>query len=183
MRKFSSALALGVCVSLAASGAAWALELKSADVAEGQLLHADQVYQGFGCQGANVSPQLEWSGAPAGTQSFALTVYDPDAPTGSGWWHWSVYNLPASAMRLERGVGQGAALPAGAQQGRNDYGAYGFGGACPPVGDTPHRYIVTVRALKVKKLELPLDASPALIGFMLNANTLASATITARYGR
>lgn len=183
MRKFSSALALGLGLSLTASGAALALELKSTDLAEGQFLKAAQVYQGFGCQGGNLSPQLEWSAAPAGTRSFAVTVYDPDAPTGSGWWHWSVYDLPASVMRLERGVGQGAALPAGAKQGRNDYGSYDFGGACPPVGDTPHRYTVTLRALKVEKLELPLDASPALIGFMLNAHTLASASLTARYGR
>src|SRR6187200_448070 len=140
---------------------------------------------GFGCAGGNKSPHLKWSGAPAGTKSYAVTVYDPDAPTGSGWWHWVVYNIPASATELPEGAGgtDGKGLPAGAAQGRTDFGSAGFGGACPPKGDKPHRYIFTVHALKTDKIEVPADASAALVGFMLNANRLAKASFEARYGR
>jgi len=142
-----------------------------------------QVFQGFGCSGGNISPALRWSDVPAGTKSFAITAYDPDAPTGSGWWHWVSYDLPASVSSLQTGAGKAGAMPAGAKQGRNDFGSNDFGGACPPLGDAPHRYIFTVFALKVDKLDVPADASAALIGFMLNANKLATASITARYGR
>src|SRR3954465_14424129 len=116
----------------------------------------------MGAGGQNVSPQLSWSGAPAGTKSFALTLYDPDAPTGSGWWHWVVYDIPATATELPQGAGSGKApLPAGTVQGKTDFGAAGYGGAGPPPGDKPHRYVFTVYALKVDKLDLPADASPA----------------------
>jgi Raf kinase inhibitor-like YbhB/YbcL family protein len=158
--------------------------LKSADVKAGATLTDQQVFNGFGCSGANVSPQLAWENAPAGTRSFVVTVYDPDAPTGSGWWHWVVYNVPATTTALAQGAGSDKApLPEGAVQGRTDFGAPGFGGACPPVGDKPHRYVFTVYALKVEKLEAAADASPALIGFMTHANSLGSATFTAKYGR
>jgi Raf kinase inhibitor-like YbhB/YbcL family protein len=110
-------------------------------------------------------------------------VYDPDAPTGSGWWHWIVFDLPAEVSALPRGIGRVAKLPAGARQGRNDFGTGEFGGACPPAGDKPHRYIFTIYALKVDHLELPPDASAALIGFKINANQIGKASITARYGR
>jgi Raf kinase inhibitor-like YbhB/YbcL family protein len=158
--------------------------LTSADVKAGKPLTDQQVFNGFGCTGANVSPQLAWAGAPKDAKSFVVTVYDPDAPTGSGWWHWVVYDIPAGTTELAQGAGSGkAALPAGAQQGRTDFGAPGFGGACPPVGDKPHRYVFTVTALKVEKLEVGPDASPALIGFMTHANALGSATFTATYAR
>lgn len=160
------------------------LSLKSADVKPGATLTDQQVFNGFGCSGANVSPQLSWSGAPEGTKSFVLTVYDPDAPTGSGWWHWVVYDIPAGTTELPQGAGSGkGGLPEGAKQGRTDFGAPGFGGACPPPGDKPHRYIFTLHALKVDKLEVPADASPAMIGFMTKANALASASFTAKYAR
>ena len=159
--------------------------LSSPTVKPGSMLTDAQVFKGFGCEGKNISPALKWSGAPAGTKSYAVTVYDPDAPTGSGWWHWVVYNLPASATELPEGAGgaDGKGLPAGAVQGRTDFGAAGFGGACPPAGDKPHRYIFTVHALKTDKIEVPADASAALVGFMLNANRLAKASFEARYGR
>ncbi|WP_417067477.1 YbhB/YbcL family Raf kinase inhibitor-like protein [Niveibacterium terrae] len=160
-----------------------AFELKSPDVQPGRPLAEAQVFEGFGCHGGNLSPALAWDKVPAGTRSFALTVYDPDAPTGSGWWHWVVYNLPATTHALPRGIGKGAQLPAGALSGRTDFGGTGFGGACPPVGDKPHRYIFTVHALKVEKLDVPADASPALIGFAINANRIAKASLTATYGR
>ena len=163
--------------------AAGKFTLHSADVKPNGTLSDQQVFNGFGCSGANVSPQLAWENAPAGTKSFAVTVYDPDAPTGSGWWHWVVYDIPAATKELPQGAGSGKApLPEGAKQARTDFGAPGFGGACPPPGK-PHRYLFTVYALKTDKLDVPADASPALIGFMTRANALGNASFTAHYGR
>jgi Raf kinase inhibitor-like YbhB/YbcL family protein len=172
-----------LALPLAARAAGFSVQ--SPQVRPGGQLAQAQVYDGFGCKGGNRSPALQWQGAPAGTKSFALTVYDPDAPTGSGWWHWVVYNLPAGTSSLPEGAGsaEGKGLPAGAVQGRTDFGTAGFGGACPPAGDKPHRYRFTVHALKVEKLDLPADASAAMVGFMIHANRLASATLEARYGR
>ncbi len=185
------ALACGIpsalaCASLAlalpATSSAASFELHSADIAEGATLTKAQVFSGFGCTGDNLSPALSWSGAPTGTKSYALTVYDPDAPTGSGWWHWVVYDIPAGTTGLARGT-KGATLPAGAHQGRNDFGSVDFGGACPPTGDKPHRYIFTLTALKVPKLDVPADATAAMIGYNIKANGLGAATLNARYGR
>jgi Raf kinase inhibitor-like YbhB/YbcL family protein len=173
-------------VVMALSGTALAgapFSLTSAQLKAGATLTAKQVFNGFGCSGENQSPQLAWTNPPAGTKSFAVTVYDPDAPTGSGWWHWVVYNLPAAVRELPEGAGSGAGLPEGAVQGRTDFGAPGFGGACPPAGDKPHRYIFTVHALKVEKLEVPADATAAMVGFSLHATELGKATLTAKYGR
>ncbi|MEW6705380.1 MAG: YbhB/YbcL family Raf kinase inhibitor-like protein [Pseudomonadota bacterium] len=121
----------------------------------------------------------------AGTKSFANTVYDPDARTGSGWWHWVVCNIPAGVTALPEDAGRadGTGLPAGAVHGRTDFGSAAFGGACPPPGDKPRRYRFTVHALKVEKPDLPPDASAAMVGFMIHANRLASVTLQARYGR
>jgi Raf kinase inhibitor-like YbhB/YbcL family protein len=159
--------------------------LTSPEIVTGSQLPAKQVFNGFGCSGENRSPALTWSGAPGETKSFALTVYDPDAPTGSGWWHWVVYNIPADVGALPAGAGdaEGKALPAGARQGRTDFGMPGYGGACPPAGDPAHRYVFTVHALKVEKLELPPDASPALVGFMLHSTEIARTSLTAYYAR
>ncbi len=177
-------LALAVLALATPALAAGKFTLQSPDVKPGGQLTDKQVFNGFGCSGQNVSPALSWKGAPAGAKSFVVTVYDPDAPTGSGWWHWVVYDIPASATELAQGAGSGkAALPEGAKQGRTDFGAPGFGGACPPPGDKPHRYVFTVYALKLDKLDVPADASPAMIGFMTKANSLGSATFTAHYGR
>jgi Raf kinase inhibitor-like YbhB/YbcL family protein len=166
-------------------GHAAGFTLASPTVKPGSMLTEAQVFKGFGCEGKNISPALKWSGAPKGTKSFALTVYDPDAPTGSGWWHWVVYNIPTSASELAEGAGtaDGKALPAGSLQGRTDFGAPGYGGACPPKGDKPHRYIFTVHALKTDKLDLSPDATAALVGFMVHANSLGKASFTARYRR
>ena len=144
-----------------------------------------EVFDGFGCTGANVSPQLAWTDAPEGTQSFAVTMYDPDAPTGSGWWHWLVFDLPATATELPAGAGSTApdGLPAGAVQSTTDYGAPGYGGPCPPVGDAPHQYVITVYALDTDSLGLPADATPATVGFTLGNHTLAKASIVAYYDR
>ncbi len=173
--------------ALVAAGSAQAagFTLASPTIKPGSTLTAAQVFNGFGCTGKNISPALEWKGAPAGTKGYAVTVYDPDAPTGSGWWHWVVYNLPASTTSLPEGAGtaDGKALPAGSAQGRTDFGGPGFGGACPPPGDKPHRYVFTVHALKTEKLEIPPDATAALVGYMINANRLGMAQFTAKYGR
>ena len=143
------------------------------------------VFNGFGCKGENVSPALEWKNAPKDTRSYALTVYDPDAPTGSGWWHWVVVNIPASAAQLPLGAGSvdGQTLPVGAVQVRTDFGTAAWGGPCPPAGDKPHHYIFTIYALKTDKLDLPADATAALAGFMIHANEIGKAQFTARYGR
>jgi len=172
--------------SSACLGHAAGFTLSSPTVKPGSMLTDAQVFKGFGCEGKNVSPALKWSGAPSGTKSYAITVYDPDAPTGSGWWHWVVYNIPATATELPEGAGAAdgkGALPAGAVQGKTDVGSAGFGGACPPPGDKPHRYIFTVYALKTDKIDAPADATAALIGFMINANKLAKASFEAKYGR
>ncbi len=171
--------------SLSVQAVAADFTLGSTDVKPGATLTNAQVFNGFGCTGANVSPALSWSGAPAGTQSYALTVYDPDAPTGSGWWHWVAINIPASASSIAKGAGtaDGKAMPTGTQQVRTDFGTAGFGGACPPAGDKPHRYIFTLYALKVPKLEVPADATAALAGFMIHGNMLAKTSFTAYYGR
>jgi phosphatidylethanolamine-binding protein (PEBP) family uncharacterized protein len=158
---------LAVAVLAAASLAqAAGFKLTSPDIKAGGMIDKKFEFNGFGCAGENKSPALKWSGAPKDTKSFAVNVYDPDAPTGSGWWHWYVVNIPADVTEL-----------------KIDFGTAGFGGVCPPQGDKPHRYIFTVQALKTDKLDIPADATAALAGFMVNANTIAKASFTAKYGR
>jgi len=142
-----------------------------------------QIFNGFGCSGGNVSPQLSWSGAPAATKSFALTVFDPDAPTGSGWWHWVVVNIPASTTELPGGASGHGTMPAGAVETRTDFGQSGYGGPCPPAGARAHRYVFTLYALKVDRLDLDAQASGALASFTIRQNSLATASFTATYGR
>jgi Raf kinase inhibitor-like YbhB/YbcL family protein len=141
------------------------------------------VFNGMGCNGQNISPALQWTNPPAGTKSFAVTVYDPDAPTGSGWWHWVMYNIPATTTALPAGAGNGRNAPRGSDQGTTDFGTKGYGGPCPPVGDKPHHYNFTVFALKVDKLDLPGNATAAMVGYNLNANKLGTARLTALYAR
>lgn len=180
-----SAFCALLLVLIVTATSAGELILKSSTIEPASTLSQEQVFNGFGCTGKNISPALEWTKGPEGTKSYALTVYDPDAPTGSGWWHWVLYNIPADVTSLPAGAGDvsGKMLPAGAAQGRTDYGVNAFGGACPPEGDKPHRYIFTIHALKTDKFELAKDATAALIGFMINANTLEKASFTAYYGR
>jgi Raf kinase inhibitor-like YbhB/YbcL family protein len=164
------------------AGSKFALESK--EVKANGTLADKQVFNGMGCTGENLSPELSWKNAPEGTKSFVVTLYDPDAPTGSGWWHWVVYNIPADKTELPQGAGSGKAeLPAGAVQGNTDFGQPGYGGACPPAGDKPHHYIFTVHALKIEKLDVPANATAAYVGFMTRANELASATLKATYAR
>jgi Raf kinase inhibitor-like YbhB/YbcL family protein len=160
-----------------------AFRLTSDDFKDGDTLPERHVFNGMGHHGANVSPQLSWSDPPAGTRSFVVTLYDPDAPTGSGWWHWVVANIPAGVKALPRGCGSGqAGLPQGAVQTRTDFGRAGYGGAAPPPG-RPHRYIFTVHALKVDQIDVDEHSSGALVGFQTHANSLGSASLTAQYGQ
>lgn len=159
--------------------------MNSPQLEKGGTMAMEQVFNGFGCIGANISPELNWSGAPAGTKSFAVTVYDPDAPTGSGWWHWLVFNIPATVHTLAKGSGnpERGQLPPGSVQSRTDYGKPGYGGACPPAGDKPHRYQFTIWALDTPELPLGPDVSAAMVGFYLHQHQLARASLTVTYGR
>jgi Raf kinase inhibitor-like YbhB/YbcL family protein len=167
-----------------ATGSAAKFTLVSPDVGKDNPIALDQVFNGFGCKGKNLSPALFWSGAPAGTQSFAIMVHDPDAPTGSGFWHWVAFNIPADAVSIpaEAGDVKKKGMPAGVVQGRNDYGTFGYGGPCPPPGK-PHHYHFRIFALKVPKLDVPADATAALIGFNVNANKIGEADLVGMYGR
>ncbi len=160
-------------------------KLSSPEIKPGSTMDKRFEFNGFGCSGENKSPELKWSGAPKDTRSFAVTVYDPDAPTGSGWWHWVVINIPGDTTGLAANAGalNSTTLPKGAVQGRTDYGVAAWGGTCPPQGDKPHRYIFTVYALKTDKIDVPPDATAALTGYMIHANALGKASFTAKYGR
>lgn len=159
------------------------LKLSSPQFADGGVIPLEQVGSGGGCTGQNISPELDWSGAPAGTVSFVLTAYDPDAPTGSGLWHWANYNIPATATSFAKGAGApGGTVPAGTVVLNNDPGTPGYTGPCPPVGDAPHRYVFTLYALS-KTLTLPDGVRPPILGFNLNGVTLAKASIIGTYGR
>ncbi|MBI3452732.1 MAG: YbhB/YbcL family Raf kinase inhibitor-like protein [Rhodospirillales bacterium] len=178
-------LASALVLAGAAGANAQGFEVSSADIKEGRKLADEQVFDGFGCEGGNVSPALQWKGAPAEAKSFAITVYDPDAPTGSGWWHWVVFNIPANVTALPKNAGNAGAklVPAGSVQSRTDFGKPGFGGACPPAGDKPHRYEFTVHALKTDKLPLDENAPAAMVGFYLNQNLIEKTTLRAYYAR
>ena len=180
-RIIALASALLACSALAASPGSQ-LQFDSPTVAAGATLSTAQAYDQLGCRGKNISPALHWSGAPAGTRSYAITVFDPDAP-GAGWWHWLVYDIPPSVSSLPEGAGSlGGKLPPGSVQGRNDFGIPGYGGPCPPPGK-PHRYVFTLYALKSDSIEAPPASSPARINPVLSANALAKASFTALYGR
>lgn len=162
-----------------------ALTVTSDDIADGKPLPMAHVADIMGCTGDNLSPHLRWSGAPEGTQSYAVTCFDPDAPTGSGFWHWVLFDIPATVTELPRGAGSGAmtGLPPGAIHARNDMGTPGYIGAAPPPGHGEHRYVFAVHALGVPKLGVGADATPALVGFNLTFNTLARGVIIATFQR
>ena len=157
----------------------------STDVRDGDVLPMSCVSGVMGAGGEDVSPQLSWSGFPEATRGFAVTVFDPDAPTASGFWHWVVTGIPASVTELPRGAGDrdGSGLPAGARQLRNDSGFAGYVGAAPPAGHGPHRYFVVVHALDVEDMGVPADASPAFHGFNLFGHTLARAVLVPTYSQ
>ena len=184
MKKLILTLLFGIAFIVTANFVhAEGFTLSSPDIA-GQLSNM-QVLNGFGCSGENISPKLNWENPPEGTKSFALTVYDPDAPTGSGWWHWVIFDIPANIHSLKRNAGNVKALiaPKDSIQSTTSFGQSGFGGACPPQGDSPHQYIFTIYALKIDKLGLKADATPALVGFYLGQNMLAKASVVVYYSR
>ena len=158
--------------------------LTSPDIANGGKIPDAQIFNSFGCSGQNISPALSWTHVPAGTKSFALLVHDPDAPTGSGWWHWIAYNIPAEATSLPSGAGDPKKhlMPGATVQGRTDFGTPGYGGPCPPPGK-PHHYYFRLYALKVPKLDLPADATAAFVSFNVNANSLGKTELLGLYGR
>ena len=159
--------------------------LTSPDFRANGPIQLEQVFNGFGCQGRNISPALSWSRAPEGARSFALLVHDPDAPTGgAGWWHWLVVNIPASETGLAKDAGRsdGSGLPAGAAHVPTDFGSFGWGGPCPPVGDKAHRYIFTLYALKTERLDVS-GGSASLAGYMVNGNAIGKATLIGKFGR
>ncbi len=199
-----SALSAALAVVVGSLGGCWAdadtpvFTLTSPDLGSGTFA-TGFILNGFGCTGGNISPELRWANVPSGTKSLALQMYDPDAPSGSGFWHWAVYDIPPDTTGLARGVGNNTRLlPAGAFGGNTDFldtGATGvngdYGGPCPPAGDPPHRYIFTLYAVAVDKLEVaggvPKTGTAGLYGFVLNkgigANLLGKASFTATYGR
>ena len=156
-------------------------KLESDDLVDGGDLPLAQVLNGFGHLGENVSPHLKWRGAPEGTQSFVVTMFDPDAPTGSGWWHWGVVDIPGNVCELSRGAGSGGILPHGAKQTRTDFGMASYGGAAPPPGSA-HHYVIRVRAVGVSSIGVDEGASGAMVSAMSGMHTLAEATLTATYG-
>jgi Raf kinase inhibitor-like YbhB/YbcL family protein len=174
-----------ILVMLPVSSFAVDFRVTSPTMKERSVIGNEHVYNGFGCSGHNVSPELQWEQAPEGAKSFAVTVYDPDAPTGSGWWHWVIFNIPPNATSLSAGAGKsdGSSAPQGSVQSMTDFGQQGYGGPCPPQGDKPHRYIFTVYALKVDQLPLKKEASGAMVGYYLNQNALGKASLMATYGR
>ena len=157
--------------------------LKSNDIG-GQITN-QQVFNDFGCAGKNISPQLSWKNAPKGTKSFAVTMYDPNAPTGSGWWHWVVFDIPSNINEIKQSAGniESTLIPKGTIQSNTDFGNPGYGGPCPPKGHGIHQYIITVYALKIEKLGLDANANPALVGFYIHSNTLQKASIVSYYKR
>jgi len=175
---------IAVCLMAHAAIAA-GFTVTSRNIRNGGTVPMAQVFDADGCTGDNISPQLSWSGAPAGTKSFAVTMFDPDAPTGRGWWHWIVFDIPPTVHGLpaNAGAAEAGALPPGAVQARNDFGASQYGGPCPPAGDPPHRYILTVYALRLSTLPLGTNASGATVEASLRRNAIASVRLTAHYAR
>jgi hypothetical protein len=178
----ATALALFAAFLGAEAAAAQTMTLTSPDIAPGAKIADEQVYTG--CGGANISPALSWSGAPAGAKSLALSVYDPDAPTGSGFWHWVVFNIPPDVTSLPKNAGnlKAGKAPKGAVQSRTDWGVPGYGGPCPPQGDPPHHYHFTIFAVDIPKLEGDENTSAAVVGFQLHFHTLAKGELVGVWG-
>jgi Raf kinase inhibitor-like YbhB/YbcL family protein len=178
-------LGLGLVIVTTAAARAAELTVASPNIPDGSTIKVEQVANVMGCRGKNHSPALAWSGEPAGTQSFGLTMFDPDAPTGRGWWHWTVFDIPANVHQLGAGAGDAVStgLPPGAIEGRVDFGFTHYGGPCPPPGSPPHHYVITVYALSVAKLPLDKNAMGATVSDALRGNALATGQLVGIYNR
>jgi Raf kinase inhibitor-like YbhB/YbcL family protein len=192
MMVIGMAAALGLALGTGASAAgkkkmmkAPKLTVTSDQIKNGGKIADEQAANVFGCNGGNISPELTWSGAPAGTKSFAVTIYDPDAPTGSGFWHWVIFNIPPTVTELPKNAGypQASLAPPGSIQSRTDFGFPAYGGPCPPPGDKPHHYHITVFAVDADHLDGDPNTSAAVIGFQLHYHTLAKGELIGLYGR
>ena len=179
------ALASVALLIVAAGARAESLTLTSPDLAPGARVADAQVGDRFGCAGGDHSPALAWSGAPAGAKSFAVSLFDPDAPTGHGFWHWTIFDIPAIAASLPAGAGDPTAdaAPRGALQGENEAGSVGYFGPCPPAGDKPHHYRFELDALDVAKLGLDAGAPATIVIERARRHTLAKATLTGVWSR
>lgn len=185
MKKISLISLFILAISTTNAFSSTVFNMSSGDIKMGTKISNKYVFNGFGCSGKNISPEITWKNAPQGTKSFAVTVYDPDAPTGSGWWHYLAVNIPATYNKFPTNFSKKNSFKVTDDilQIRNDFGIRNFGGPCPPEGDKPHRYIWTIYALSVEKLEVPEDATAALAGFMINANSIAKASLEVFYSR
>ena len=154
----------------------------TSDDLKGQLTK-QQEFDGFGCNGKNISPDLKWVNAPKETKSFAIIMYDKDAPTGSGWWHWSVFNIPASTSSIKSNASKLKLYPKGTIEGANDFETVGFGGACPPRGHKDHSYVTTIHALDVEHFDMDENTSRAFVGYMINSHTIQQSSVVSYYKR
>jgi Raf kinase inhibitor-like YbhB/YbcL family protein len=181
-----AALAVATSASAQVDGSSQSAEafvLESATFGSNTTLATAQVYDKGECNGGNTSPELHWKGTPQGTQSFAITMFDPDARGGSGWWHWILFDIDPRTTSLESGTGDGTRNPAGSINGRNSFGDSGYSGPCPPRDDKPHRYVFTIYALKTAHLGLPAGATGAQVKSVLEANTIVATTLQGQYER
>jgi len=186
MRNRHAIIMIAVFLTAALGSASAAdFQLTSSDIGPDKPLAQDFVFSGFGCTGGNQSPALSWSGAPQGTKSYAVALFDPDAMQGRGFWHWLMVNIPASTTSLSRDAGKndGSKLPGGAAQIRNGFRVVGYSGSCPPPADEPHGYVMSVYALKVTTLEVPADANSPTMLAAIEANSLGKASLTYHFGR
>lgn len=178
---------IGLFIVIIGFQSAWAdkFSLTSPQLKDGGMMPVNQIFHGFGCTGKNISPELIWHNPPAGTKSFAVMVYDPDAPTGSGWWHWVIFNIPSEIRRLPADAGNVnlSLAPKKSIQSMTDFGKQGYGGACPPKGSGPHRYIFTVFALDIESLPLDTSVTAAMVGFHLNQHAMDKTQLTVIYSR
>jgi Raf kinase inhibitor-like YbhB/YbcL family protein len=176
---------LSLLIMLSFLQAAWAADftLTTTSFDPSKRIPTKHIFNGFGCTGENKSPALAWKNPPSGTKSFLITVYDPDAPTGSGWWHWTVANIPANVRKIPEGASEHQKLPKNVIEGRNDYGKASYGGPCPPIADRPHRYVFTIYALNRETVDVNAESSGAVMGFNAKQNSLGEASFTSRYGR
>jgi Raf kinase inhibitor-like YbhB/YbcL family protein len=178
-------LALGSCLAFAVPAAfagSGGFRLTSAEWHDGGSVPSQNVFNGSGCGGFNISPEFHWSDAPSGTKSFAITIFDPDAPTGGGWWHWVIFNIPGTVLELPAGAGNQESKRSTGVQCRNDFGKPGYGGPCPPPGSS-HRYLVRAYALNVEKLPFGSETPPGKMAKQIEAHSIGIAQLMVRFGR